>query len=45
MFINSLGRQCEIVNLDFANDSIPYSPAIDVRNLITIEVIFFIYSI
>lgn len=38
MFINELGRKCEIVNLDFANDTLPYTPAVDVRELISLQV-------
>lgn len=39
LFARSLGRQCDIVNLDFANDILPYTPTIDVRDLISQEVI------
>ena len=38
MFITELGRKCEVVNLDFANDSLPYTPAVDVRDLISLQV-------
>lgn len=37
MFIDELGRKCEIVNLDFANDTLPYTPAVDVRDLISLQ--------
>ena len=36
-FLNGLGRKCEIVNLDFANDKLSYNPAIDIRELISLE--------
>jgi hypothetical protein len=38
MFVKELGRSCEIVNLDFANDILPYRPAVDVRDLISLQV-------
>ena len=38
MFIDELGRKCEIVNLDFANDTLPYTAAIDVRELVSLQV-------
>ena len=41
MFITELGRKCEVVNLDFANDTLPYKPAIDVRDLISLQVATF----
>jgi hypothetical protein len=31
-------RRCAIINLDFANDGLPYTPAIDVRDFITLQV-------
>lgn len=37
-FMKNLGRRCDIVNLDFANDTLSYTPSIDVRDLITLEV-------
>ena len=37
MFLSELDRKCDIVNLDFANDKLPYKCKIDVRELITIE--------
>ena len=39
MFIEAVGRNCKIVNLDFANDNLPYTPAIDVRELVSLEVL------
>ena len=36
--MKSLGRRVDIVNLDFANDTLSYTPSIDVRELITLEV-------
>jgi broad-specificity NMP kinase len=39
LFALSLGRKCDIINLDFANDVLPYTPAIDVRELVSQEVI------
>ena len=41
LFTESLGRKCAIVNLDFANDCIPYIPTIDVRSLISQQVKLF----
>jgi GPN-loop GTPase len=38
MFVEAVGRSCKVVNLDFANDSVPYTPAIDVRELVSLEV-------
>ena len=37
MFLKELERKCDIVNLDFANDKLPYTPTIDVRDLISLE--------
>lgn len=37
MFCRQLGRRCEVVNLDFANDELPYSAVIDVRDLVALE--------
>ena len=36
-FIRGLGRKCSVVNLDFANDALPYSCDVDVRDLISLE--------
>ena len=41
MFLEAIGRNCIIINLDFANDKIPYEAAIDIRDLISLEVILF----
>ncbi len=38
-FLTELGRDVAIVNLDFANDFIPYEAAVDVRNLVKLEVL------
>lgn len=38
-FIKELGRGVAIINLDFANDGVPYKADIDVRDLITLEVL------
>ena len=38
LYMEAIGRKCIIVNLDFANDTLPYVPAINVCDLITIEV-------
>ena len=38
MFCNAIGRKAAIVNLDFANDVLPYTATIDVRKLITLQV-------
>ena len=37
-YMDATGRSCAIVNVDFANDILPYVPAIDVRELISLEV-------
>ncbi|KAI8821691.1 GPN-loop GTPase, partial [Fimicolochytrium jonesii] len=36
-FYQSLSRPCAIVNLDPANDALPYTPTIDISSLITLE--------
>lgn len=38
MFMNALNRECAIINLDFANETLPYQSSIDVRDLIKLEV-------
>jgi hypothetical protein len=38
MFMKEIARNVAIVNLDFANDALPYGCAIDVRQLITLQV-------
>jgi hypothetical protein len=40
-FTSQIERECAIINLDFANDIIPYIAAIDTRDLITLQVDFF----
>jgi GTPase SAR1 family protein len=37
MFLREIDRNCDIVNLDFANENIPYTASIDVRDLISLE--------
>ncbi|KAM5463569.1 hypothetical protein MferCBS49748_005921 [Microsporum ferrugineum] len=36
-FMSAIGRKCSIVNLDPANDQTSYTPAVDVRELVTLE--------
>jgi GTPase SAR1 family protein len=36
-FMGAIERKCSIVNLDPANDHTSYQPAIDVRDLVTID--------
>ena len=36
-FLEQLKRPVAVVNLDPANDSLPYTPAIDIRSLVTLE--------
>ncbi|KAK2746984.1 hypothetical protein FQN57_002556 [Myotisia sp. PD_48] len=36
-FMSAIGRKCSVVNLDPANDRTSYTPALDVRDLITLE--------
>ncbi|EFQ97009.1 ATP-binding domain 1 family member B [Nannizzia gypsea CBS 118893] len=36
-FMSAIGRKCSIVNLDPANDQTSYAPAVDVRELVTLE--------
>ncbi|CAB4252898.1 similar to Saccharomyces cerevisiae YOR262W Protein of unknown function required for establishment of sister chromatid cohesion [Maudiozyma barnettii] len=36
-FFNAIGRHGQIVNMDPANDSLPYPCAVDIRDFITIE--------
>lgn len=38
MFAEAVGRNCKVVNMDFANDRLPYTAAIDVRELVSLEV-------
>ena len=44
-FVNGLGRKCCIVNLDFANDGLPYECHVDVRELISLERVMEEYSL
>lgn len=37
MFLQEIDRPCDVVNLDFANDNLPYKPSIDVRDLISLQ--------
>jgi hypothetical protein len=39
-FTSQIERECAIINLDFANDLIPYIAASDARELITLQVNF-----
>jgi GTPase SAR1 family protein len=36
-FLGSLGRKVAVINLDPANDVLPYQPAADIRDLISLE--------
>jgi GPN-loop GTPase len=36
-FMGAIGRKCSVVNLDPANDATAYTPALDVRDLVTLE--------
>lgn len=36
-FMGAIDRKCSVVNLDPANDHTSYNPAIDVRDLVTID--------
>ena len=38
MFMETIGRNSIIINLDFANDVLPYVPAVNVCDLISVEV-------
>eukprot|EP01033_Poteriospumella_lacustris_P010264 gene10264-7287_t len=37
MFCQEIGRRAAIINLDFANDTLPYTATIDVRNFLTLQ--------
>lgn len=37
-FLTALGRECVIINLDPANDLVPYDAYADLRELISLEV-------
>ncbi|VEU21800.1 DEKNAAC102394 [Brettanomyces naardenensis] len=36
-FLNAIGRHSSIINLDPANDRLPYDAALDIRDIITLE--------
>lgn len=36
-FMGAIERKCSVVNLDPANDHTSYTPAVDVRDLVTID--------
>ena len=36
-FMGAIGRKASVVNLDPANDATSYTPAVDLRNLVTLE--------
>lgn len=36
-FLSAIGRKCSVVNLDPANDALPYPCALDVRALVKLE--------
>lgn len=36
-FLDELGRSCDVINLDFANDHVPYEIAVDVRSLVELD--------
>ncbi|EMC91976.1 hypothetical protein BAUCODRAFT_312741 [Baudoinia panamericana UAMH 10762] len=36
-FMTAIARPCSVANLDPANDNIPYDPAFDVRDLVSVE--------
>lgn len=38
MFCQEIGRKAAIINLDFANDALPYTATLDVRNFLTLQV-------
>lgn len=38
MFCQEIGRKAAIINLDFANDALPYKATIDVRQFLTLQV-------
>lgn len=31
LFCETINRKCAIINVDFANDTLPYKPSIDAR--------------
>lgn len=36
-FLSAIGRKCSVVNLDPANDALPYPCALDIRDLVKLE--------
>lgn len=36
-FTTAISRPCSVANMDPANDNIPYDPAFDVRELVSVE--------
>jgi GPN-loop GTPase len=38
-FLKSLGRKTIIVNLDSGNENIPYESTIDIRDLISLDIV------
>ena len=36
-FLSAIGRKCSVVNLDPANDELPYPCALDIRGLVKLE--------
>ncbi|KAK0274405.1 hypothetical protein LTR35_011559 [Friedmanniomyces endolithicus] len=36
-FMTAIARPCSVANLDPANDNVPYEPAFDVRDLVSVE--------
>ena len=36
-FLSAIGRKCSVVNLDPANDELPYPCALDIRSLVKLE--------
>lgn len=38
-YLSALGRKVAIVNLDPANDALPYTPAVDISELVCLETV------
>lgn len=36
-FLSAIGRKCSVVNLDPANENVPYPCALDIRYLVRLE--------
>lgn len=36
-FMSTIGRPCSVVNLDPANDHTSYTPALDIRDLVSLD--------